>query len=134
MKEWCLWRFPYPPSATGFRSWTAHLISISVRLSGSPTVEAVREAILEFRSPIEGLELPSDTGEFIRLFDDDRYPQPARQSTLGNGMVVSVGRLRRCPILGTRMVALAHNTVRGAAGGAILNAELLIRQGYIKTR
>ena len=111
-----------------------HLISISARLSGSPTVEAVREAILEFKSPIEGLELPSDTGEFIRLFDDDRYPQPARQSTLGNGMVVSVGRLRRCPILGTRMVALAHNTVRGAAGGAILNAELLIRQGYIKTR
>ncbi len=108
-----------------------HLISISVRLKGSPPLEDVREAILGFRSPIEGMALPSDPGEFIRLFDDDLSPQPARQSFLGGGMTVSIGRLRRCPIFGVRMVALAHNTVRGAAGGAILNAELLIKQGYI---
>jgi aspartate-semialdehyde dehydrogenase len=62
---------------------------------------------------------------------DDR-PQPRFDRMAGNGMMVSVGRVRRCPALDLKMVALVHNTIRGAAGGAILNAELLKAKGYLR--
>jgi aspartate-semialdehyde dehydrogenase len=57
-------------------------------------------------------------------------PQPRRDRDLGNGMTVSIGRIRSCPINDVRMVVLSHNTIRGAAGGALLNAELLVAAGY----
>ena len=57
-------------------------------------------------------------------------PQPRRDRDLGNGMSVSIGRIRSCPVNDLRMVVLSHNTIRGAAGGAILNAELLVAAGY----
>lgn len=108
-----------------------HLLSVSLTLEGSPSLDAVKSALKGYETPISGKSLPSAPEKFIEFFDDPRYPQPLRQGMLGRGMTVSVGRLAECPVLGHRLVALSHNTIRGAAGGAILNAELLISEGYI---
>ena len=111
-----------------------HTECVSVRLAGDPPPEAVRRAFLGFESPIAGLGLPTAPGRLLHVFDDDRSPQPRRHAELGGGMTVSIGRIRRCPVMGVKFVALVHNTVRGAAGGAVLNAELLVRQGYLAER
>jgi aspartate-semialdehyde dehydrogenase len=63
--------------------------------------------------------------------EDERHPQPKLHRHLGNGMAVSVGRLRECPLFDWKFVVLSHNTVRGAAGCAILNAELMVKKGYL---
>ena len=111
-----------------------HLECLSVKLRREADVEAVRAAFLGFRSPIDGLDLPSAPERLFHVFDEAHFPQPRRHADLGGGMTVSIGRIRPCPVLDVKFVALVHNTVRGAAGGAVLNAELLIRQGYLKHR
>jgi len=111
-----------------------HLEAISVKLHREADLEAVRQAFLGFKSPIDGMGLPTAPVPFLHLFDDPRFPQPRRHAALGKGMTVSVGRLRPCEVLDFKFVVLVHNTLRGAAGGAILNAELLVRQGYLKRR
>jgi aspartate-semialdehyde dehydrogenase len=68
----------------------------------------------------------------VLLVDDDDRPQPRLDSWLGNGMVSVVGRLRPCPVLDFKFVVLGHNTVRGAAGASVLNAELAVFQGLIQ--
>lgn len=108
-----------------------HMLSISVRLERSAEREEIVSALQGFTASIDGLNLPSAPEKFIQYFDDDRYPQPARHVMLGDGMTISVGRIRRCAVLDFRFMALVHNTIRGAAGGAILNAELLVSRGYI---
>ena len=108
-----------------------HTISMSVRLSGNPDIETVREAIRGFKSPLEGLDLPGSPDRFVQYLDEPDAPQPVRHVLAGKGMTVSIGRLQPCPILGIRMVALVHNTIRGAAGGALLNAEYLVHRGYL---
>lgn len=111
-----------------------HMECISVKLRHQADVAAVREAFLNFENPIAGLGLPSAPEKMLHIFDEEHFPQPRRHAELGRGMTVSVGRIRPCPILDVKFVALVHNTVRGAAGGAVLNAELLIRQGYLTYR
>ncbi|MFQ5569108.1 MAG: aspartate-semialdehyde dehydrogenase [Rhodothermales bacterium] len=111
-----------------------HLECISVKLRREVEVEEVREAFLHFRSPIASLNLPTAPDRLIHVFDEAHFPQPRRHAEWGRGMVVSVGRIRPCPVLDVKFVALVHNTIRGAAGGAVLNAELLVRQGYLKYR
>lgn len=111
-----------------------HLECISVKLQREADAGAVREAFLGFRNPIAGFGLPSEPERVLHVFDDDRFPQPRRHADLGRGMTVSIGRIRPCPVLDVKFVALVHNTVRGAAGGAVLNAELLIQQGYLTHR
>ncbi len=111
-----------------------HLECVSVKLRREADAGAVRQAFLDFRSPIAPLGLPSAPARLLHVFDDERFPQPRRHADLGRGMTVSIGRIRPCPVLGVKFVALVHNTVRGAAGGAVLNAELLIHQGYLKRR
>lgn len=111
-----------------------HLECISVKLQRSADADAVRAAFLGFDNPIAGLGLPTEPDRMIHVFDDERFPQPRRHADLGRGMTVSIGRIRPCPVLDFKFVALVHNTVRGAAGGAVLNAELLIQQGYLKHR
>lgn len=111
-----------------------HLECISVKLQRPADAEAVRAAFLGYQSPIAGLDLPSAPERLLHVFDEAHFPQPRRHVELGRGMTVSIGRIRPCPVLDVKFVALVHNTVRGAAGGAVLNAELLIEQGYLKHR
>ncbi|MEM9664096.1 MAG: aspartate-semialdehyde dehydrogenase [Bacteroidota bacterium] len=111
-----------------------HMECVSVQLRAPARPEDVAEALRTFRPATAAHDLPTAPDSFIHVFDDERFPQPRRHSELGHGMTVSVGRVRPCPILGLKFVVLSHNTVRGAAGGAILNAELLVRQGLLSRR
>ncbi len=111
-----------------------HLETVSLSLGRPASPGEVMEAFRTFKSPIDELQLPSSPEHLFRVFEDPRYPQPRRHSLLGGGMTVSVGRIRGCPLLDVRLVVLSHNTIRGAAGGAILNAELLHSQGRLRRR
>ncbi len=111
-----------------------HLLCVSVRLSGDPSADAVRNALVNAPNPLDGLGLPTAPARWLHHFDAPDAPQTRRHVGLGGGMTVSVGRVQACAVLGVKFVALVHNTVRGAAGGAILNAELLAAQGRIAAR
>lgn len=111
-----------------------HTEAVSVRFRTPATPEDVAAALREWRSPIADLGLTSAPARPIAVFDDPRFPQPRRHASLGGGMTVSVGRIQPCPVLGVKFVVLSHNTVRGAAGGAILNAELLAATGRLSGR
>ncbi len=111
-----------------------HLMAVSTDLEGSPSVEAVREAFDSFQSSIEDLDLPSHPRPVIILRNEPDRPQPRFDVMAGNGMAITVGRVRPCPILGTKFSVLVHNTIRGAAGAAILNAEFLVAKGHVKPR
>ena len=111
-----------------------HLEAVSVKFGRRVGVEDVKRAFREFRSPIASHGLPTAPERFIEVFDEDHFPQPRRHAELGRGMTVSVGRVRPCEVLDVKFIALVHNTVRGAAGGALLNAELLLKQGYLQKR
>jgi len=111
-----------------------HLECISVKLARPASVDEVREVLRTFRSPIAELGLPTAPAQLLHVFDEPHFPQPRRHAELGRGMTVSVGRIRPCEVFDVKFVALVHNTIRGAAGGAVLNAELLVRQGYLKPR
>jgi aspartate-semialdehyde dehydrogenase len=78
--------------------------------------------------------LPTAPKRPIRVHDDERHPQPRRHALAERGMQVGVGRVQDCPVLGVKFVVLSHNTIRGAAGGAVLNAELLMAQGRLTAR
>jgi len=108
-----------------------HLECVSVGLATPAALNDVAEALRGYRSPILELGLPSAPDPAIILRDEPDRPQPRLDRDAGRGMAVTVGRLRPCPILGYKFVGLGHNTVRGAAGGAILNAELLQVKGLI---
>src|SRR5438128_4638516 len=110
-----------------------HLMSISVGLRNNSYVnlEQIREAIDNFRGEPQVLGLPSAPRKPLHYIEDEDRPQPRLDRDREGGMSVSVGRLRPCPLLDLRMVALVHNTIRGAAGAAILNAELLQAKGLL---
>ena len=113
-----------------------HLLCISVALRGGPSAEAVADVLraANEKNPLAGRGLPSAPAEWLHVFDAPDAPQTRRHVGLGNGMTVAVGRVQPCDVLGVKLVALVHNTVRGAAGGAILNAELLVQQGRLAAR
>jgi aspartate-semialdehyde dehydrogenase len=102
-----------------------HTMTVSVDLGAKPSPEAVLDALRTFRGRPQELSLPTAPQPAIVVMDEPNRPQPRLDADLGGGMAVSVGRVRPCPVLQTRFVALGHNTVRGAAGAAILNAELM---------
>ena len=108
-----------------------HLLSVSVRAGRRVQPEEAAEAIRAFRSPVAHLGLPTAPERPLELFDDGPRPQPRLDAGRGGGMTVTVGRLRTCPVLGLRYVALVHNTERGAAGAAVLNGELLVATGRL---
>ncbi len=110
-----------------------HLASVSVELGegSAPERDEIARALSEFRGVAQGLGLPSAPRHPIHVLTGEADPQPRRHRDLDGGMAVSVGRLRRCPILGWRFVLLSHNTVRGAAGGAILCGELAVARGHV---
>ena len=103
-----------------------HLMTISLRMRDRDfDLAAIREALQSFEGEPQRLGLPSAPKKPIHYIDAPDRPQPRLDRDRERGMSVSVGRLRPCPLLDIRMVALVHNTIRGAAGAALLNAELL---------
>ena len=108
-----------------------HMLCISAKLHAPANPEAVRNVFRAYRSPIADLGLPSAPATLVQVFDEPNFPQPRRHAEYGQGMMVSIGRIRPCEVLDVKFVALVHNTVRGAAGGAVLNAELLVEKGYL---
>ncbi|MGB0650308.1 MAG: aspartate-semialdehyde dehydrogenase [Rhodothermales bacterium] len=111
-----------------------HMECVSVKLVGSPSLVAIEKAIRGFTSPDEISVLPSSPASCLEVDHSDSAPQPRRDVHRGDGMTVSVGRVRSCPVFDARFVVLSHNTIRGAAGGAILNAELLAARGLLPRR
>ena len=108
-----------------------HTGSISVGLEQKPTPEAVIEAWRSFRGRPQELELPSAPPQPVVYLTEQNRPQPILDANRDGGMTVTVGRLRPCPLFDYKFVALGHNTIRGAAGAAILNAELMHREGLL---
>ncbi len=108
-----------------------HLECVSVKLRKPANLDEVISSFRAFESPTKHLGLPSEPEQLFRYFEEDRFPQPRLHVGLGAGMTVSIGRARPCPVLDYKFVVLSHNTIRGAAGGAILNAELLVRRGLL---
>jgi aspartate-semialdehyde dehydrogenase len=108
-----------------------HTVAISLETARPASPEAAVAALREWRSPLAALGLPSLPERPLVVRDEPDRPQPRLDRMAGGGMSVTVGRVRRCPVLGLRLVALVHNTIRGAAGVAILNAELLRARGYL---
>jgi len=109
-----------------------HTVAVSVELENNPGMDAVRAAFQNFRGRPQELKLPSAPEVPVLLVDDPARPQPRRDAMAGRGMTVTVGRLRPCEVFHYKFVALVHNTIRGAAGAAILNAELLLAEGYTR--
>ena len=105
-----------------------HTEAISVKLKGSPSVEAIASALRAWRP---GLGLPSAPREPLLLHADEDRPQPRLDAEHGGGMAIHIGRLRPCPLFGLKFTALGSNTERGAAGGALLNAELAVARGLL---
>ena len=112
-----------------------HTACLAVEFDRAPTPADAVGALREWRSAVADLHLPSAPDEaIVVLEDDDRPPQPRRDAMRGNGMTVTVGRVRRDPLVDLRLVACGHNIVRGAAGTALLNAELLVARGLVTAR
>ncbi len=111
-----------------------HLECISVSLKKIASTEEVREALRNFEVSAELAPLPSAERNPIVVLEEENRPQPRRDVNLGNGMAAVVGRVRECPLLDIKLTLLSHNLVRGAAGAAMLNAELLAARGFFKNR
>ncbi len=108
-----------------------HTLAVSVETAQRTTPEEATRVLGEFRSSLAPLDLPSLPEKPIEVRDEPDRPQPKFDRMAGKGMTVSVGRVRPCAVLGLKYVALVHNTIRGAAGAAILNAEVLKAKGYL---
>jgi aspartate-semialdehyde dehydrogenase len=108
-----------------------HTVTVSVELERKPSERELIEAIASFRGAPQERRLPSAPQEPLVYMQQSDRPQPRRDANRENGMAVFVGRLRPCPVLDWKFVALGHNTVRGAAGAAVLNAELMHSEGML---
>jgi len=108
-----------------------HLVNLSLELAEAPALDDIHAAWRNFRGPQPVPCLPSAPERPLQVFTEVDRPQIRLDRMAGKGMSTSVGRLRECPVLGYRFAALTHNTIRGAAGCSILNAELLAVQGYL---
>lgn len=108
-----------------------HMASVSVKFEKKPSLEEIIEAIYNFQNPLQKLNLPSAPKKFIKYFPEDNRPQTRLDRNYEDGMGISCGRFREDPHFDWKFIALSHNTIRGAAGGAILTAELLYKKGYI---
>jgi aspartate-semialdehyde dehydrogenase len=112
--------------------YDGHTECVSVEFKNKPDIDGVIAALKGFRGSVEVANLPSSPAQPIVVHEEPDRPQPLRDRDVGNGMSISVGRVRSCPVFDARFVVLGHNTLRGAAGGAIHNAELLVTQGWIE--
>jgi aspartate-semialdehyde dehydrogenase len=111
-----------------------HTVCLSLGFEKQPTVEKAIVALANFRGPDVVRELPSAPEHPIIVRLEPDRPQPRRNRDAEGGMAVTVGRVRECPLLHLRLVSVSHNTLRGAASGSILNAELLVASGEVEYR
>jgi aspartate-semialdehyde dehydrogenase len=111
-----------------------HMAAVSVAFERKASKEEIIARWREFAGKPQKLGLPSAPKPFLTYFDDEARPQTRLDRDAGGGMAVTLGRLRPDALFDYRFVALSHNTVRGAAGGAILTAELLVADGYIAAK
>lgn len=109
-----------------------HMACLSVKLSHPATAEEIIHAWQTFKSDPQSLNLPMAPIKPIIYLPDEKHPQPKLHRHLDKGMAVSIGRLRQCSLFDWKFAILSHNTIRGAAGCAILNAELMVKKGYIQ--
>lgn len=108
-----------------------HLATLSIKFRNKPSVSQAIEALKHFEGEPQKLHLPHAPMPCFTLFSDPDRPQVKLDRNVGNGMGFAVGRIRECPVFDLKMLALTHNTVRGAAGGAVLTAELAYKKGFL---
>lgn len=108
-----------------------HMVATSVELERKPKLAEMIEAMNSFRSVPQQRQLPSAPAQPVQYMEAPDRPQPRRDAERDRGMAVYVGRLRECPALDYKFIALGHNTIRGAAGAAVLNAELMYSEGML---
>jgi aspartate-semialdehyde dehydrogenase len=111
-----------------------HMVCLSIGFEDAVSPESVETVLRDWRGSDEARGLPSAPDRPVHVADLPDRPQPRRDANAGRGMAVTVGRIRRDPVFDVKLVALGHNTVRGAAGASILNAELLVRSGRVDRR
>ena len=111
-----------------------HLSAVSVSFRNAPDQETILNAWRTYRSPAAELGLPSAPKRFLNYFDEPDRPQTRLDRDIENGMGVAIGRLRRDPLFDFKFVTLSHNTLRGAAGGGVLSAEMLCAKGWIRKK
>jgi aspartate-semialdehyde dehydrogenase len=108
-----------------------HTVTVSVELASKPAEADLRAAFDSFSGVPQQRELPSAPARPVIYMEEANRPQPRKDAERERGMAAFVGRLRACPVLDYKFVALGHNTVRGAAGAAVLNAELILSEGML---
>jgi len=108
-----------------------HTVTVSVEFSAKPSEADLRNAIDTFRAVPQERSLPSAPPRPVIYMEEANRPQPRKDAERERGMAAFVGRLRTCPVLDYKFVALGHNTIRGAAGAAVLNAELMHSEGML---
>lgn len=123
---------PFPISSTCTRVAVieGHSMAIHLKLRGSPSPADVSAAIAE-QVGLERFDLPSAPERIVQVMTDERRPQPRKDREAGGGMTVSVGRIRADPLMSVKLFASGSNTIRGAAGQSILNAEYAVANGYV---
>lgn len=109
-----------------------HTACISVGFERKPTVEEAIDTLRNWKGYAPSLGLPTSPEHVLFVHDQPDQPQPRRHAMMGRGMTTSVGRVRECKMLDIRMVAMSHNVIRGAAGGSVLNAEVMVAAGAVK--
>ena len=128
-------RAPYPAVVSAHTNRVAvidgHTITVSVGFERKPAIEAIKEAMRSFAGKPQQLWLPSAPQPPLVVTEEPNRPQPRLDADLGGGMAITIGRVRECPVMHAKFVALGHNTIRGAAGAAILNAELMHAEGLL---
>jgi aspartate-semialdehyde dehydrogenase len=109
-----------------------HLAAVFASFERKPSISIIKERWASFKGRAQELQLPSAPKQFLHYFEEENRPQTKLDRMLENGMAISVGRLREDTQYDCKFVCLSHNTLRGAAGGGVLMAELLCAEGYIK--
>jgi aspartate-semialdehyde dehydrogenase len=108
-----------------------HMVAVSLEFERSPSREELVECLAGFRGVPQERELPSAPRRPVHVLEAPDRPQTRKDAGLERGMATAVGRIRPCPVLGWKLVALSHNVLRGAAGAAVLNAELMQSEGLL---
>ena len=108
-----------------------HFAAVFVRFENKPTMDEIKKIWKEYSGEPQALKLPSAPKQFLNYFEEDNMPQTTLHRNLENGMAISIGRLRPDTQYDYKFVCLSHNTLRGAAGGAVEMAELLCAKGYL---